>query len=393
MICRRCAPVGAAEQATVLLEFPGIGERQEKLVGQPQRQARRGLGFRRQTRREDDGFFGQQCAGQCHDRRIRRDRTVRRLHAQSTSAPIDPSDSAAERDRQVGAMGGDHRAVTLDNAPIHPAVVVPAEINRRHPFEFSPADIGAGGADEVVPASVRIEQCGGRDVPRLLRRRGHARKKFLARVRNAACSDKGNPIEAEGRIQGGGVLSIERPCASAISRQGLRSAECSQPQPRSIGRRGSSPIVQARPPSRWRASINRQSIPASFSLRHAATPAAPPPTITTSVSLFATRCSATSGRKGRLRHQTHNLRLRLGHDPEKWIPVFGKDHAPTKARRREPTGRQKRAVVLAVAAVGNDGTNAPPKDPLLHTFSRAVNAGSIATSSPPASLMEQLLYL
>src|SRR6476646_9914179 len=79
-------------------------------------------------------------------------------------------------------MGGDHRAVTLDNAPIHPAVVVAAEIKRRHPFEFSPADIGAGGADEVIPASVRIEQCGGRDVPRLLRRQAYAPKKFLARI-------------------------------------------------------------------------------------------------------------------------------------------------------------------------------------------------------------------
>ena len=165
--------------------------------------------------------------------------------------------------------------------------------------------------------------------------RPRAKKISRERPETRPARTSGNPIGAEGRIQGGGVLSIERPCASAISRQGLRSAECSQPQPRSIGRRGSSPIVQARPPSRWRASINRQSIPASFSLRHAATPAAPPPTITTSVSLFATRCSATIGRKGRLRHQAHNVRLRLGHDPEKWIPVFGKDHAPT-ARRREP---------------------------------------------------------
>ena len=29
---------------------------------------------------------------------------------------------------------------------------------------------------------------------------------------------------------------------------------------------------------------------------------------------------------------------RLEHDPEKWIPVFGKDHAPTKAMRRASFG-------------------------------------------------------
>jgi hypothetical protein len=27
----------------------------------------------------------------------------------------------------------------------------------------------------------------------------------------------------------------------------------------------------------------------------------------------------------------HNKKLRLEHDPEKWEPVFGKDHAQTKS--------------------------------------------------------------
>jgi hypothetical protein len=47
------------------------------------------------------------------------------------------------------------------------------------------------------------------------------------------------------------------------------------------------------------------------------------------------------------------------------------------SRRRGPDRRtQKRAVVLTVATIGDDGTNAPSKDPPLHTFSRAVKAGS-----------------
>ena len=41
--------------------------------------------------------------------------------------------------------------------------------------------------------------------------------------------------------------------------QGLRSAECSQPQPRSSANPDASVTVQARPPSRGRASITRQS--------------------------------------------------------------------------------------------------------------------------------------
>jgi len=91
---------------------------------------------------------------------------------------------------------------------------------------------------------------------------------------------------AEGRIQGGGVFSIERPCNSAISRHGFRFAECSQPQPRSIAHPERSLIVHARPPSRGRASTTRQSIRASTIRRAAAIPAAPAPTMTTSVSLL-----------------------------------------------------------------------------------------------------------
>ena len=79
------------------------------------------------------------------------------------------------------------------------------------------------------------------------------------------------------RRHGGGVLSIARPCATAIACQGLRSAECSQPQPRSSARAVPAPAVQARPPSRGRASTIRLSTRASTSRRPAAIPAAPPP--------------------------------------------------------------------------------------------------------------------
>src|SRR4051812_22633896 len=59
----RPASVGAPEQATILLEFSGVGERQEQLIGQSERQACRRLGLRGQARRESDFLFGQQRAG------------------------------------------------------------------------------------------------------------------------------------------------------------------------------------------------------------------------------------------------------------------------------------------------------------------------------------------
>src|SRR5262249_13875372 len=124
-------------------------------------------------------------------------------------------------------------------------------------------------------------------------------------LRKASCSESGNPIEAEGRIHGGGVLLIERPCASATSRHGLRSAECSQPQPRSMGNAECSVLVQARPPSRDRASRRRHSSCASRTRRAAAIPAAPPPMMTTSVSLLVvTLVLRRSEGEGRLLEQT-----------------------------------------------------------------------------------------
>ena len=53
VIGRRPAAIGAAEQTAVLLEFIGIGQRQEQLVVEPQRQARRRLCFLVQRRSEE----------------------------------------------------------------------------------------------------------------------------------------------------------------------------------------------------------------------------------------------------------------------------------------------------------------------------------------------------
>jgi hypothetical protein len=132
---------------------------------------------------------------------------------------------------------------------------------------------------------------------------------------------------AESRIHGGGVLSIERPCTSAASRHGLRSAECSHPQPTSIGNAERCLTVQARPPSLARASMMRQSRPASAIRRAAAMPAAPPPMIMTSVSLvLATFLSGDLDASGRSLESAVNNR----HVSEKRQRLFV--HAQVHAR-------------------------------------------------------------
>ena len=115
------------------------------------------------------------------------------------------------------------------------------------------------------------------------------------------------------RVQGGGVRSIAQPCASAISLQGLRSAECSQPQPRSIGNAAPSSIVQARPPSRGRASTIRQAMPASLSRRRD---------------------------PGRAAADNHHLGVAVGH------PL----HRPALSKG---LGRSRRARLRKLAAVGH----------------------------------------
>ena len=217
-------------------------------------------------------------------------------------------------------------------------------------------------------------------------------KNFSRASANAACSDKGNPIEAEGRIQGGGVLSIERPCASAISRQGLRSAECSQPQPRSIGRadrRQSSRRVR-RAAGALRSTDNRYRRPSVSGTRphQPRHPRQSPPRYRYSPRVVLRQ----SGRKGRLRHQTRNLRLRLGMIPKSGYRFSEKIMLQQKAKARADRTAKKscRSGRRRGWQRRNERTT---ERSAAHTFSRAVNAGSIATSSPPASLMEQLLYL
>src|SRR6185312_9075919 len=85
-------------------------------------------------------------------------------------------------------------------------------------------------------------------------------------------------------VQSGGVLSRVKPSETAISLHGLISAEWSHSQPRSTGLPSAVDTVQARPPSRLRASSATTRSLAAARRRQATMPAAPAPTITTSKS-------------------------------------------------------------------------------------------------------------
>ena len=144
-----------------------------------------------------------------------------------------PLHRTIEHDRHVRAVTADQRAVALDDAPIDRGVLVTIQILHRNAIELGAADIGADGIDQPVPAAARIEQCRSRDVVFAFCARSTRVKECADRFWKSSCSARGKPTSSGGRIQGGGVLSIATPCSSATRRHGLRSAECSQPQPRS----------------------------------------------------------------------------------------------------------------------------------------------------------------
>ena len=108
------------------------------------------------------------------------------------------------------------------------------EIVHRQPVELGAADIGGDGVEQIVPAAVRLE-IGRRRTVRTFRRLAPAARKTPPAPRaNSSCSPGGKPTGSARRAHGGMLLSMVRPCASATFTHGLRSAECSQPQPRSI---------------------------------------------------------------------------------------------------------------------------------------------------------------
>ena len=196
---------------------------------------------------------------------------------------------------ESGAVSGDCRAVAFGDAPVDAVVGVAAEIARRDARQFRAAVIAADRVEQsrstarparASPPAARSGSPSGSASARSCSAHNAARIASASVAVRPGCD--------VARAHGGGVWSIVRPCASAIAVHGLRLAECSQPQPRSIAKPPAS-TVQARPPSRSRASRMSALTPASRSRRAAPIPAAPPPITATSTSPLAMH---SPGRRG-----------------------------------------------------------------------------------------------
>src|SRR5262249_28913779 len=61
---------------------------------------------------------------------------------------------------------------------------------------------------------------------------------------------------------------------------------------------------------------------------------------------------APAGRIGRRRRRERQRRGGQEHDPEKWVPVFGKDPAPTRSCRRRNRQRRRAHHAASVCMVG-----------------------------------------
>ena len=71
---------------------------------------------------------------------------------------IDQRDRAVETDWQSGRIGFDRRAISFDDAPIHAAIGIAAEVPHRDAIEFDAIHIAAFGVEQRVPAAAGFEQ-------------------------------------------------------------------------------------------------------------------------------------------------------------------------------------------------------------------------------------------
>ena len=120
---------------------------------------------------------------------------------------------------------------------------------------------------------------------RLAHRRPRRRVPKPNALRAASRSTAGKPRSRYCVPQAGVRRSTSKPVSSAMRVQGLRSAEWSQPQPRS-SETPAPCCVQARPPRRGNASRITADSPERASRRAAPMPAAPAPTMAMSGSWF-----------------------------------------------------------------------------------------------------------
>ena len=77
---------------------------------------------------------------------------------------VDPLHGTIENSRQALAAFGNRRAVAFNDAPVHAGIVIVVEIARRNAVQLGAADVCPDCADQIVPAAIRREKCGCRNV-------------------------------------------------------------------------------------------------------------------------------------------------------------------------------------------------------------------------------------
>ena len=168
---------------------------------------------------------------------------------------IDQRDIAVQRHRAGRAIGRDQRAIATADAPVEVAVLIGVPVQRRHVLEFAAVDVGRDRVDHGIPAIAGLE--------------AQARGLVLALLRGlpeplVECVHRAHEIVALGlrkRIAKGALapgrqvlVDLEAELLVRCGTKEFLSAECSQPQPTSKVTSGEACTVQARPPSRSRAS-------------------------------------------------------------------------------------------------------------------------------------------
>ena len=137
-------------------KYLGVGNADEELVCEPERQARRRLDLLRQGRPEGDAFGGQHVSGHCDDDGpCPQLPLARRKHDMVCAAMVDAAHLDAQNGRHRQAKGLNQSAVALPHAPVRSgAGIVAAEIDHRGLVELSPGHEGTNGIDPLTPRIV-----------------------------------------------------------------------------------------------------------------------------------------------------------------------------------------------------------------------------------------------
>ena len=274
--------VGRTEQARLGRQVVGRRRREEQLVGEAERQRRRPPGPCRAGGSNRSASPAIRPVGTVTIAATRRHRAACGLRPDARARMVDQGRRTSSRDRQVGEAAPRSAAVALARCASSRRCRGSGRNPDRDAVELDAVDVGPDRVEERIPPAARLEAAarrrGRRTAPR-----GDALVEATIAARRPAASAAGKlmPMCLPPRA----AASVDaKPSSAATALQTFRSAECSQPQPISSGRPRPA-RVQARPPTRSRASTTRTESWPCRSRRAAAMPAAPAP-----ITLLSTSC-------------------------------------------------------------------------------------------------------